>query len=164
MSDVIDFELPDECSSNILELFEYWRSIHPESGLPARRDFDPLGLPPACWPNISLMDVTKDPLRFRFRLVGTEVVRFKRRDGTGQWLDEFIPGFENCPGFEMFRTCAMTGRPEYGKNIVESEDEGGAARIERICLPLASDGVNVDVLLLMTNFHDNRKGRRMRAL
>lgn len=162
MSDVINFELPDDCSSNILELFEYWRSIHPESGLPARRDFDPLDLPPGYWPNISLVDVTKDPLRFRLRLVGTEIVRFKQRDGTGQWLDEFIPGFENSPEFEMFRSCVMAGTPKYGKNIAEAE--GAAARIERICLPLASDGVNVDVLLLMTNFNDNRKGRRMRAL
>jgi hypothetical protein len=164
MSDVIDFELPDDCSSNMVELLKYWRSIHTESGLPARRDFDPLGLPPVCWPNISLLDVAKDPLRFRIRLMGTEIVRFKQCDGTGQWLDEFDPGFERCAGFEMFRNCVMSGAPVYGKNIVESEDEGTNARAERICLPLASNGRDVDVLLLMTNFHDNRKGRRMRAL
>lgn len=163
MSDVIDFDLPEDCDRKVMLLFEYWRSIHPDSGLPARRDFDPLDLSPACWPNICLIDVTKDPLRFRMRLVGTEIVRFKKRDETGQWLDDLNPDLENCALYEMLRTCALGGTPGYGKNFAELE-EGTALKIERICLPLASDGSNVDMLLLLTNYHDNRKGRRMRSL
>jgi hypothetical protein len=164
MCDVIEFNLPGECDPNIDCLFRYWRSIHPVSGLPARSDFDPLDLPAACWPHICLLDVTYEPLRFRIRFIGTEIVRFKKRDGTGQYLDDLNPEFENSKKFEMYQSCVTSGIPAYGHANSEPVSKTYSIISERICLPFASDGSTVDVLLIMSKYQGNRKSRRVRLL
>lgn len=164
MSDVIDFKLPGECDANIEQLFRYWRSIHPVSGLPARGDFDPLDLPAACWSYLCLLDVTYDPLRFRIRFIGTEIVRFNKRDGTGQYLDDLISKFENTNKFEMYKSCVETAIPVYDQANAEPVSDTNSVITERICLPFASDGSSVDVLLIMSQYHGGRRPRRIRAL
>src|SRR3546814_3761584 len=84
----------DVCSSDLIKaLYDYWQSIRPNDlALPGRRHFDPLDIPELL-PNIWMLDVKRDPLRFRFRLIGIDIVRFTGRDSTGQWLDEVYPGY-----------------------------------------------------------------------
>ena len=140
-------DLPGDCHPEIALIADYWRSIHPESGLPGRQHFDPVDVPPKLLPSIRLLDVVGDPPRFRIRLMGTKMVAAIGRDHTGRWLDEVFAGFEKssaCLGLDtVVRTGQLNwrrGHPAllYGKEFMT---------IERIYLPFARDGRTVDMIL-----------------
>ncbi|HVJ36016.1 MAG TPA: PAS domain-containing protein [Terriglobia bacterium] len=68
-------------------LFAYWRASH-RNGLPPRRtEIDPAAIKPIL-PFILLGDIETAPFRVLFRLIGTAVADFSRRDFTGKYLDE----------------------------------------------------------------------------
>ena len=82
------FLLPEDAAPKIRALYAYWQAIHPEPDrLPGRQHLDPLDIPELL-ANIWMADVQREPLRFRFRLVGTEIVKFTGRDSPGRWLDK----------------------------------------------------------------------------
>ena len=89
-------------------------------------------------------------LRFRFRLVGTEIVKFTGRDSTGMWLDQVYPDYAITPAFGVHRDCALKGVPAYRKSGVMSNPGRRFIEAERIYLPLAGNGRDVDILLAMT--------------
>src|SRR6266849_5312118 len=64
-------EVPPECDRRIRALYDYWCGIHPtEAILPGRQHVEPLDLAEVLrW--LWLVDVQREPLRFRYRLVGT---------------------------------------------------------------------------------------------
>src|SRR5260370_24175935 len=83
---------PAAWPSKLKRLYDYWLSIHPHAGLPGRQHFDPTAIPDLL-PYIFMVDIERNPLRFKYRLVGTEYVRMIGRDLTGRYLDEAHPGF-----------------------------------------------------------------------
>jgi hypothetical protein len=150
MATPASFALPEGAAPKIQVLYNYWQSIHPAGGaLPGRRHLDPIDIPELL-PNIWMIDVQRPPLRFRFRLVGTEIVKFTGRDVTGRWLDEIYPDYENTDAFRMHRDCAESGRPGYRKSGVLSNPGRNYVEAERLYLPLAEDGQEVDIVLVMT--------------
>lgn len=158
------FTLPDDCAPKIRALFQYWQSIHrdpehPESELPGRQHLDPMDIPQLL-PNIWMIDVTHEPLRFRFRLVGTEIVKFTGRDATGKWLDEIYPDYQNSDAYRFHRACALSGRPAYRKGSVLSNPGRDYIEAERLYLPLAENGKDVDILLIMTLYTGEPPPRR----
>src|SRR5687768_5977288 len=52
----------------------YWESKRAGRAMPARRDLDPVLEIPKLVPWVVLVDVLRDPLDFRFRLIGTGIV------------------------------------------------------------------------------------------
>jgi hypothetical protein len=150
MATPASFALPEGAAPKIQVLYNYWQSIHPGGGaLPGRRHLDPIDIPELL-PNIWMIDVQRPPLRFRFRLVGTEIVKFTGRDVTGRWLDEIYPDYEKTDAFRMHRDCAESGRPGYRKSGVLSNPGRNYVEAERLYLPLAEDGQEVDIVLVMT--------------
>lgn len=145
---------PDASSWNprIRALYEYWRCIRPAAGrLPARRHFDPMAVP-RLLPNIWLLDVHNHPMRFRYRLVGTYMAIALGRDMTGCWFDELYPEFgPGHPTYEDYKRLISErailwrrGKPVFALHVER------CAALERIVLPLADDGVTVDMGLAMT--------------
>lgn len=164
MSDDDQFRLPDNCNACIRELSDYWLRLKsgaaPGARLPDRRDFDPLGLSAACWSGLWLLTVVRDPIRFRVRLAGTDIVRFFGSDLTGQWVDAAFPDFENSDEFKQFHQCISGAAPVFNTIKASSatldwrhakqEWRDEALAVEQICLPFSADGDAVDALLLMT--------------
>lgn len=71
-------------------LYEYWASRRNRDGRVLRKDIDPLEIGPLL-ANLFLVDIIGGATtRYRFRLVGTEIVE---REGniTGKFLDELVP-------------------------------------------------------------------------
>ncbi len=115
--------------------------------IPGREDISPAEMV-AFLPNILLLDVQKEPLDFRFRLVGTHIVPLLARDYTGEWMSSIdilkAPGtvWGNC------RKAVESAQPVYAftpyvgpkKDILDVED---------LILPLASDGQSVDMLMVI---------------
>lgn len=150
MATPASFSLPEGASPKIEVLYDYWQSIHPAGGgLPGRRHLDPVDIPELL-PNIWMFDVRRAPLRFRFRLVGTEIVKFTGRDVTGRWLDEIYPDYENTEAFRTHRACVESGRPCYRRSGVLSNLGRNDVEAERLYLPLAENGREVDIVLVMT--------------
>jgi len=133
-------------------LHDHWQSLRPAPDrLPSRRDFDPMAVP-RLLPNIWLLDVRREPLRFRYRVVGTYMVMALGQDATGCWFHELYSGFG--PGhstYEDYRRLAMDGAVLWrrGRAMFAVHVES-CTQLERVVLPLADDGVTVDRALGMT--------------
>jgi len=79
-----DIPVPD-----LQKLYRYWLKKKGDREMPRRADIHPdeiVGL----LSGIVLVDVEYDPVRFKFRLVGTDVVHALGQDLTGRYLDEFL--------------------------------------------------------------------------
>lgn len=71
----------------LLELLTYWESKRRGRPMPARADIRPAELVRHL-PSLVLIDVQAEPLRLRYRLIGTAIVAAMQRDNTGRWYDE----------------------------------------------------------------------------
>lgn len=141
--------VPDDCHPKVRAILDYWRSIHPDQGLPGRQHFDPRCIPKLL-SNIWLLDVFQSPLRFRFRLLGTRIVDYAGEDNTGKWLDERWPDFDA----EVFRNVIDTGIPNWSRGPSIFRPEKDYYELERVRLPLARDGETVDMILVLTLYFD----------
>ncbi len=69
------------------DLFDYWTARVTREHLPSRKQLDPVDIPHLL-STIALIDVEETPRRFRYRLVGTRLVDWFKRDFTGLYLGE----------------------------------------------------------------------------
>jgi hypothetical protein len=144
--------IPEECHPKVRAIHDYWRSKHPTGGgLPGRQHIDPIDIPQLL-PNIWLIDVKRNPYRFRFRLVGTLVVDYVGKDNTGRWFDDLLPDFDPS----VFIDVVETGKPSWARGRSKMRPEKDYYELERIRLPLASDGKTVDMILSLTVFFDSQ--------
>lgn len=150
------FELPKECHSKISGIFEYWSSIPRASGLPARRQVDPIDISPKLLPNIMLIEPDGVPPRFRFRLLGTGITRFAGRDNTGKWMHQLYDDFEGNLSHQALCRVVRDGVPDYRSGRPVNVKLGDWVYVERIYLPLAENGRTVDMILGLTVFQNTQ--------
>jgi hypothetical protein len=132
-------------------LFDYWLAKRGSRRMPARADIDPAELV-ALLPNLMLVDVVGDPARFRFRLVGTRVVRAAGEDRTGHFFDEY-PFFRAYPTvLEQYRQAATAVEPLLATEIFFNREHGTAYDVERLLLPLGQSEAKTDMLLAHFRF------------
>lgn len=139
----------------VKQIYAYWRSIHPENGtLPGRQHFEParvISLLSGVW----LLDVVPTPFRLRYRLAGTRVTASIGREVTGQWMDEAHPDALKIAGyFDRYRGVVETGQPSWRRGRSQLWIHEDYSCLENILLPLARDGLHVDMLLAFTGMHD----------
>lgn len=89
-------------------MYAYWLSRRRGDELPTLQAIDPLALPRGVLPWLSILEVEPEPLRFRSRLVGTEVVEAIGIDHSGRYLDS-LPGMEGQ--LARFAWCVETRQP-----------------------------------------------------
>jgi hypothetical protein len=99
-----------------------------------------------------LIEFQRHPLRFRYRLVGTEHVQALGRDPTSAWLDEVHPRFTTSSGYRQFVTAVGRGEMGFHRGASVYYKNRAMANIERLILPLARTGYDVDMLLGLTMF------------
>lgn len=104
-------------------------------------------------PWVWLVDVQRDPLRFKYRLLGTGHVRVLGRECTGQWLDEALPAFLTSRGYPQFVAAVEAHEVGYRRGhtlVILREDYRS---MERLLMPLARNGTDVDMLLCISVYH-----------
>lgn len=138
-------------SENLRRFYGYWRSKHDGQLLPGRQDIDPLDFPYALG-DVTLVDVARDPLRFRFRLDGTRHVERFGFDMTGKWLDDFPEPEMRRLIFDSYREVVESGRPR--RRHRDLVTDGRMFRYEALLLPLARDGRIIDMLISIISFLD----------
>lgn len=72
---------------NVRQFLELWFAAHRDGRPPGKEFLDPLRLR-FLLGSISLLEVQHQPLRFRYRLVGTDIVQRLGMELTGKWLDD----------------------------------------------------------------------------
>ncbi|WP_420404374.1 PAS domain-containing protein [Nisaea sp.] len=148
--------LPSIENPSIAEFAEYWMSIHPQDRLPSRENFDPVEIP-RLLPHIVLVDVESDPLRFQVRVQGTEVCRAMGRDLKGHYLDESFEDFESTYPYIDRRRVVETGLPTHRLGSPSLPFALDFIPIERLHLPLSTDGRTVDKVLSIFLYQQKHK-------
>ena len=138
----------------VQRFYDYWLSVAPPGRLPGREHIAPEDLV-ALLPRLWLLDVYRDPLRFRYRLVGTAVVKSVRRELTGEWLDEVQPESVHIPALrDRYRYVAETGRPTWRHGPTLWARDPIHKTIENCFVPLAADGETVDKIFAINVIFD----------
>lgn len=148
-TDMLDIE--EVASPRIHRLYSYWQSQREGRGglLPRRSDIAPDQIRDLL-PYIMIVDVERDPLRFRYRLVGTRVVEYNGVEFTGRYLGE-IGWPEEQDLFDSYAEVVNSGRPVFGSLGWELVT-GAVGRCEFARLPLSEDGEAVSQILAMEDY------------
>jgi hypothetical protein len=135
---------PDE---RLDAFYRYWRSRCGGRSMPSRADIDPIDIPPRLLPNLFLIDVVDGGARFRYRLVGTDVVGTLGWDPTGGFVDEInqSPPYRDYI-MALYRRIVGSRLPSFSMSHYPrpARPDGGYHATQRLMCPLSADGVAVD--------------------
>lgn len=146
---------------DLVRFFDYWASLCGGRAMPSRRDLDPLQIPPTYLPDLMLIDVRREPLRLKYRLIGTHIVTASGKDRTGRFFDE-VAFFKLHPAvMEQFEAVAASGRPLYSLEPFTNFVNGTTYEVDRLILPLSGDGERVDMLVVLFQFKSGAHARRL---
>lgn len=128
----------------LLRLLDYWEKKRAARLWPARRDIDPLDFPYVLG-NVALLEVMRQPLRFRVRLFGDNLVRKIGLEITGKMLDEVpLPQLRDHLA-QRCREIVERGAPYRTKGDYFMDER--QSQHELLVLPLSEDGQAIDMLL-----------------
>ncbi len=127
-------------------LYRHWLEVRHGKVAPARADLDFARILPVL-PNLGLVDVERNPRRYRMRLLGSAIVTGYGCDMTGVYVDELDVG-DGLPAILSYLNQAVDlAVPAYLSSEYTKQD-GLVIRNERLVLPLSSDGKQVDLAIV----------------
>ena len=137
-----NLELDDD---RLRRLLAYWLEKRGERLFPAKAEIDPVEFPYILG-YVTLVDVEREPRRYRFRLDGSILVSLSGTDYTGRYLDE-LPGPEYVAFIlETYDRVVDTGEPfRYHKNELLDQQLFSE---ETLILPLGDTPPKVDMLVV----------------
>jgi len=133
------------------EIHAYWLAKRGQRRMPSRQDIEPTEIP-RLLRNVMLIDVLHDPARFRYRLIGTNVVDATGENRTGKCFDSVDFFAANPIVREQYAAAVATGEPVHSLEPFYRLDTRREYEVERLLLPLSSDGVTVDMILVYFHF------------
>jgi hypothetical protein len=129
----------------LLRLYSYWNQKRGARPCPARRDIEPLDLGYILgW--IMLVDVEYAPLRFRFRLYGSNLVNEMKYDMTGRDLSEHPQPVHRAHIDQEWREVVERQEPTYG--TFNGTVGGRRLQFQALRLPLSANGRVIDMLMV----------------
>jgi len=139
----------EDCQSELVrQILEYWQYKCRGRKMPARADLDPLEMRGAL-NHMIMIEIHRDPLRFRTRLVGSEQVKRRGFDFTAKWLDELPEGYR---AVVLPRAEAIAARGEPVRSRIRKEMDGRFFDYEAVWLPLGVDGQNTTMIMVVQEF------------
>lgn len=146
-------QVPNEIAApQLRKLYEWWCAHHVEGRLPSRRQIDPLDLKYLLG-NLLIIEVGDDPIRFRFRLFGSELAARLKHDWTGKPLDTYPDAEFREHLRKSWEEAVTVGRPI--ANTRRMICDGRSYRYDGLILPLSSDGKKIDALLVGVVPHED---------
>jgi hypothetical protein len=136
-------------SPRIHRLYAYWQQQCGGAPFPRRADIAPDEIRDLL-PSIMIVDVESNPLRFRYRLVGTRVVEYNGVEFTGRYLGE-IGWPEEQDLFDSYAEVVNARRPVFG-SLAWKLATGAFGQAEFARLPLSEDGAAVSQILAMEDY------------
>ena len=133
--------------SDLLQrMFAYWQSKCGGHAMPARADIDPVEF---AWGlgNVSLLDVERDPLQFRYRLAGSKLTRIMEVDLTGRSIDDIKHVDFRDLMRKHLQEIVETAKPSV--YCISITNGGGPQTYVRLALPLRGADGGVAMILTM---------------
>jgi len=128
----------------------YWESKRRGRRMPARRDIDPAEMLDLL-PNVMLVDVVREPLDFRYRLIGTAIVAHMRHDYTGQRFSALPRQGRDSKLWAAAARILEERRPIFGEISCVGIDR--CVRDYRdLYMPLSEDDDAVNMILGLVDF------------
>jgi hypothetical protein len=122
-------------------LFDYWEALRGERVAPEANEIDPLDIPRAALPYVILVDLEQNPLRARYRLVGTHGVQAAGWDYTGKYVEELELQSTVMQDVMTDFAHAIDKKPMYANYDWPLRDNRRLVNVELIQLPLLEKGV-----------------------
>ncbi len=150
--EAVDEEIPVAALEHprLAGLYRHWNDRRGPLALPARASFQPEGLAPFLG-YIALVDVEDQPRRFRYRLIGTEIVKSYGIELTGQYTDVIQPPIYLDMIERHYGQAVDRGEP-VAHRMSFVEGPGKVHDLVRLTLPLSDDGRQVNMLMLTSLF------------
>jgi hypothetical protein len=126
-------------------LVELWTQAAATGRLPSREDMSPKKLV-SIIPHISFIDVI-DKRPARIRMAGTELRNLYGREITGLSMDQMPFGPAQAFWRDTFEIAVRTRTPAWGAAPATGRHDPQAATQMWARLPLAKDGVNIDLVM-----------------
>jgi hypothetical protein len=148
------FDLGRVASPLLRRFHAHWSQKRGERAMPAYRDFDPLDFAWALG-KVSLIDVEREPLRFRYRLVGSEHVARLGVDMTGKLVDDFA-----SPAIRRILQASYAQVVEQAHPIHRlrwTVVAGLAHHYEALLLPLSEAPPQVDMVAVCAEYLDAKR-------
>ena len=142
---------PPALHPELQEFLDYWLAKHgPQGQLPSRAQIDPSEIP-TLLTGIALYDVERVNsalgYRFKYRLLGTRHSVVNQSDFSGRYVEDVHYPDEAVPIIGAFSLVVERKLPHYWhRERVSRRDPSHRVPYERIIVPLAADGVNVNML------------------
>jgi hypothetical protein len=120
----------------------FWVRKRGARSMPSKRDMDPMEIPPALLPNLQIIDVLDGGKSFRYRLVGTALVRAYGEDYTGKYSDKLLDPELRRAMHEMYEVVYKSKAPLFAHHKYKTSKDIDPVT-DRIYMPLSDDGVDV---------------------
>jgi hypothetical protein len=140
----------DRATQRLQTAYGYWRTKCAIGRLPGRADIEPGEMVPFL-AHVVLLDVLREPLDFRYRLMGTAVEAHMLRRYTGELMSAIEhqrPPSRIWSDFEL----VVTRRHPILTDVPYVGPHREFLRVQHVILPLAADGGNVDMILSVVDF------------
>jgi hypothetical protein len=135
----------------------YWDSKRRGRAMPARADIDPAEMKEHLgW--IILADVLPDLADFRYRLIGTRVTQYFRRDVTGKTLTESYTAYGPAA---LKMALAVYRKVARDRVVLRTFGDIGwlgkdFSEFDQLFVPLSDDGITVNMILSAFTFDYRR--------
>ncbi len=145
-------DINQSTSPQVKALHDWWMAHRGDADMPDRS---------ALWPGdilkllplIFISELERDPLRIRYRLVGTRAVALTGYDFTGRTLDEMQGENAPVPWVEYYRTVIETRQPLLGAVIVPAK-AGGTFKYEFGIFPLTLVGTDIRQVIAIEDYFE----------
>ena len=118
--------------------------------MPSRADIDPSEIA-TLLPHVILLDVSHDPLDFRYRLIGTVADAHMNEPMTGRWMSS-IP-YQRAPS-RIWSACKKTvdERIAHSSDVPYVGPKKDFVVIEDIIMPLSDDDDTVNMIFVVVDY------------
>ena len=139
-------------SPKLRQLYDDWNSRRHGREFPSRADFDPLELKYVLG-TLSLVDVLRDPLRFRYRFHGSTMADLIGTNMTGKFLDEMTDRRYYEKANATFREVVKSRAP-FGGSYRRFVTDLRTWDYDVLVLPLSGDDKTIDMLISCSIIHN----------
>ena len=136
---------------------DYWQHKRAGRLAPMRADIDPVEIA-SLLPRVMLVDVSTDPVDFRFRLAGTGIFKIHGAELTNKRALDLEPPVYAQLLHQLYCDALTRREPIAHRLLIECETRRSAYM--RIILPLSEDGMEINRLLTVESYADSAQDLR----
>jgi hypothetical protein len=146
----LSLDAPD-LEADLRFALDYWFRKRAGRLAPTRADIDPIDIAPLL-PRVMLVDVSTNPVDFRFRLAGTGLFKIHGAELTNKRALELEPPAYGALIHRHYCDALERRAPIAHRLLIECQTRRSAYL--RIILPLSEDGVVINRLLTVESYAD----------